>query len=293
MTRRDFFKLAIRQLLPADGPDFWSEYRAGRITHFEALRRYFAEIRASEAQVLAVVDQMELDPGLPQDVADLRRAGWKVVVTSAGCDWYIRRLLAQAGVELEVHSNPGRFVPGLGLQMEMPVGSPFLSPMLGVDKARIVRHHLEAGRTVAFAGDGFPDEEAALLVPGRLRFAHGDLADVLEQKGETFQPFDALVRYRTADSVLRVTATRIRLAGGHHPLDWHQQGVLGPAEGRSGCRTLFIIDLGRPYRRGRVAFREVSVCRLVRPPEKRRSHQALRAIRIRDYDKAVHRQRER
>ena len=143
MTRRDFFKLAIQQLLPPDGPDFWGEYRAGRITHFEALRRYFAEIRASEAEVLAVVDQMDLDPGLPQAVADLQRAGWEVIVTSAGCDWYIRRLLAQAGVELEVHSNPGRFVPGLGLQMEMPVGSPFLSPTLGVDKARIVRQHLE------------------------------------------------------------------------------------------------------------------------------------------------------
>ena len=190
MTRRDFFKLAIRQLLPGDGPDFWSEYRAGRMTHFEALRRYFAEIRASEAEVLAVVNLMELDPGLPQAVAELQRAGWKVVVTSAGCDWYIRRLLAQAGLELEVHANPGRFVHGMGLQMEMPIDSPFLSPTLGVDKARIVRHHLEAGRTVAFAGDGFPDEEAALLVPACLRFARSDLAGVLQQKGETFQPFD-------------------------------------------------------------------------------------------------------
>jgi 2-hydroxy-3-keto-5-methylthiopentenyl-1-phosphate phosphatase len=139
---------------------------------------------------LKVVDQMELDPGLPQAVADLRQAGWKVIVTSAGCDWYIRRLLAQAGVELEVHSNPGRFVPGFGLQMEMPVGSPFLSPMLGVDKVRIVQHLMEESRTVAFAGDGFPDEEAALLVPGSLRFARNDLADVLRQKGETFRPFD-------------------------------------------------------------------------------------------------------
>ena len=190
MTRQDFFKLAIQQLLPPDGPDFWGEYRAGRITHFEALRRYFAEIRASEAAVLAIVDQMELDPGLPQAVAQFREAGWQVIVTSAGCDWYIRRLLAQAGVELEVHSNPGRFVSGLGLQMQMPVGSPFLSPTLGIDKAQVVRRHLEKGRTVAFAGDGFPDEEAALLVPGRLRFACGDLADVLKQKGEPFQPFD-------------------------------------------------------------------------------------------------------
>jgi 2-hydroxy-3-keto-5-methylthiopentenyl-1-phosphate phosphatase len=191
MTRRDFFKLAIEHLLPPDGPNFWSEYRTGRITHFEALQRYFAEIRATEAEVLAVVARMELDPGLPQAVANLRIAGWEVVVTSAGCDWYIRRLLAQAGVELEVHSNPGRFVPGQGLKMELPMASRFLSPTLGVDKAQVVRHHREQGRIVAFAGDGFPDEEAAMIVPGGLRFARGDLADVLTQNGEPFKAFEA------------------------------------------------------------------------------------------------------
>src|SRR5262249_35056412 len=115
---------------------------------------------------------------------------WKVVVTSAGCDWYIRRLLAAAGVKVEVHANPGRFEAGKGLLMEMPTGSPYLSPTLGVDKARIVRSHLEAGRTVAFAGDGFPDRESARLVPGDFRFARGDLADVRQREGQPFHPFD-------------------------------------------------------------------------------------------------------
>jgi len=191
MTARDFFKLAIQQLLPPDVTNFWSEYRAGNITHFQALKKYFAEIRKSEAEVLNVVDQMELDPALPRAVADLRTAGWQVIVTSAGCEWYIRRLLGRAGVELEVHSNPGRFEEGRGLLMELPLGSQFLSSTLGVDKAAVVRHHAESGRSVAFAGDGFPDEEAARLVPGHLRFARGDLADVLEKHGEPFQPFSA------------------------------------------------------------------------------------------------------
>ncbi len=126
MTARDFFKLAIQQLLPPDVSNFWHEYRAGQITHFQALQKYFAEIRKSEAEVLQVVDQMELDPALPQAVADLRRAGWQVIVTSAGCEWYIRRLLGRAGVELEVHANPGRFEEGRGLLMELPLGSKFL-----------------------------------------------------------------------------------------------------------------------------------------------------------------------
>lgn len=190
MTRHDFYKLALESLLPADVPDYWEEYRSGAITHFEGLRRYFAAIRASEQDVLAVVERMELDPQLPAAIESLRNAGWDVVVTSAGCEWYIRQLLSAAGVDIEVHANPGRFALGQGLLMEMPTKSPFWSPMLGVDKAGVVRHFLREGRTVAFAGDGFPDAAPARLVPDDLRFARGDLADVLQRERLPFHPFD-------------------------------------------------------------------------------------------------------
>ena len=190
MTRHDFYKLAIESLLPPDVPDYWAEYRAGTITHFEALRRYFAAIRAPEEAVLSVVRRMELDPDLPNAIGELQRAGWKIVVTSAGCDWYIRRLLTEAGVEVEVHSNPGQFVPGKGLLMEMPLGSPFLSQSLGVDKTAIVRSYVESGGPVGFAGDGFPDADPARLVPGDLCFARGDLADVLRTERLPFHAFE-------------------------------------------------------------------------------------------------------
>jgi 2,3-diketo-5-methylthio-1-phosphopentane phosphatase len=191
MTRHDFFKLAIESLLPPGTPDYWSQYRTGDITHFEALRRYFASIRASEHEVLRVVDGMELDPQLSSAIESLHQAGWQVVVVSAGCDWYIRRLLKHANVEIEVHSNPGRFVEGKGLQMEMPVGSPYLSQTLGVNKTGVVQRFLAEGCTVAFAGDGFPDAEAARLVADDLRFGRADLATVLRDEGLPFKPFDA------------------------------------------------------------------------------------------------------
>ena len=54
MTRHDFYRLALAELLPPETPDYWAEYRAGTITHFEALRRYFASIRATEGEVLAL-----------------------------------------------------------------------------------------------------------------------------------------------------------------------------------------------------------------------------------------------
>ncbi len=190
MTCWDFYALAARSLLPPDMPDYWAQYRAGRLTHFEALQAIFASIRADLPTVRAVVDRMELDADLPRALAQLKRAGWDVVVTSAGCDWYIRILLDEAGVSLPVWSNPGRFEEGRGLLMELPRGSRYFSPSLGIDKAAVVREGIARGRRVAFAGDGFPDADAARLVAAELRFAHGDLANVLSKEGLGFHRFE-------------------------------------------------------------------------------------------------------
>jgi 2-hydroxy-3-keto-5-methylthiopentenyl-1-phosphate phosphatase len=189
MTRNDFYKLAVETLIPPDMPPYWQEYRSGRKTHFEALQAIFATIRADEATVLDVVRRMEIDPELMSAVDELDRSGWSVVVASAGCEWYIRRLLAGLEGRVEVHSNPGRFEAGRGLLMELPTRSPYYCGKIGIDKAAIVRKAIEAGRTVAFAGDGFPDLDAALLVPPERRFARGDLADSLRELGSAFHPF--------------------------------------------------------------------------------------------------------
>src|SRR5271166_4763796 len=190
MTRHDFYRLATQSLLPPDLPDYWGQFRAGKLTHFEALQAIFASIRVDRAAVLAVVERMELDPDLPAALDRLKQAGWDVVVTSAGCDWYIQILLAKAGVTLPVWSNPGRFEEGRGLLMELPKSSPFFSPSLGVDKAAVVREGISSGRRVAFAGDGFPDADAARLVSSELRFARGDLAHVLTKEGLAFHRFE-------------------------------------------------------------------------------------------------------
>lgn len=190
MTRHDFYMLAARSLLPTDMPDYWAQYRAGQLTHFEALRAIFASIRADLDTVRAVVDQMELDRDLPRSLSQLRRSGWDVVVTSAGCDWYIRILLDKAGVALPVWSNPGRFEECRGLLMELPGGTPYFSPSLGVDKAAVVREGIASGRRVAFAGDGYPDADAARLVPAELRFARGDLANVLSEERLAFHHYE-------------------------------------------------------------------------------------------------------
>jgi len=189
LTQHDFYELVRRELLPRGTPNYWDQYRAGVITHFEALAGYFASITADEATVLALVDRMEIEPRLKSAVAELQAAGWKIIIASAGCRWYIDRLLASRDVQLELHANLGTFQPGRGLVMELPTKSPFFSPTHGIDKAAVVRRSLAGARMVAFAGDGFPDLDAAKLVPANIRFARGDLAEALTREGLSFHPF--------------------------------------------------------------------------------------------------------
>lgn len=106
MTANDFYKLVAERLLPPDALTPWEDYRKGSITHFEALLRIFGRLRASPEVLDAILSDMQPDPELATAMARLRAAGWEVVVTSAGCDWYIRRILAEAGVKVEVHANP-------------------------------------------------------------------------------------------------------------------------------------------------------------------------------------------
>jgi 2-hydroxy-3-keto-5-methylthiopentenyl-1-phosphate phosphatase len=189
MTTAEFYKLVAERLLPPGALAPWEDYRAGRITHFAALKTIFGRIRAPQDQVLDIVRDMRPDPNLAASVAKLRAAGWEVVVASAGCEWYIRHILAGIGLTVELHANPGVYRPGGPLVMDAATDSPFYCPELGVDKAAIVRFHLGRGLPVAFAGDGFADLPASLLVHAELRFARADLAKALREQGKPFRPF--------------------------------------------------------------------------------------------------------
>lgn len=188
LTRHDYYQLVRDQLIPVETTDYWTEYRAGRMTHFEALAAYFAAARPDESALLRLVDQTGLDEHLAEDIAALRAAGWRVVVVSAGCRWYIDRLLAAAGVQLEVHSNPGRVVDGR-LSMNLDRSSPFFGIENGIDKAAVMRAVVAESDLVAFAGDGPPDLAPALMVPAERRFATGFLADELDRQGAPYRRF--------------------------------------------------------------------------------------------------------
>jgi 2,3-diketo-5-methylthio-1-phosphopentane phosphatase len=189
VSRHDFFELAVERFVRQDAPAYWREYQAGHLTHFEAMRGIYSHIRCNEETLNQTIRDMRVDPELGSAVDLLRHAGWDVIVVSAGCDWYISRHLAAAGVELTVHTNPSVFDPERGLRMQAPVNSPFFSVTHGVDKKAVVRDAQRRYKRVAFAGNGQPDLAAAIITDPGLRFARGWLARELEERGETFRRF--------------------------------------------------------------------------------------------------------
>lgn len=187
MTDRDFFRLAL-ECLPQTAASFWEDYEQGKISHFQALATIFSGLRCPESKIISLLTEMGLSKGITADCRRLHREGWRLIIASAGCAWYIEKLLSPLGIEAEIHANPGHFSKQEGLIMQLPFSSPFFCRETGIDKTRLVQTTLGQG-LVAFAGDGRPDLGPALLVHPSLRFAKGRLAEELTNKGESFQPF--------------------------------------------------------------------------------------------------------
>lgn len=191
LCRNEFYQLVSSRLLQSDTSSFWQQFLNGSLSHLEVLQAYFGAIRATEAEVLGLLPAMKLEPRFAELAEDLQHSGWKIIVASAGCSWYIERLLRPTGIDLEIYANPGRWVGGeQGLVMSPPRESRFYHPMYGIDKAAIVREALAQAGTVAYAGDGLTDVPALLLLPADRRFAKRDSAAELKRLGEGFHPFD-------------------------------------------------------------------------------------------------------
>lgn len=191
ITDVDVYALIAERYTPGDRPDYFADYRAGRITHFEAMQAFFHFAPSEPRAWDRLLRETKPDPRLADCVGRLEASGWDLIIASGGSSCYIEQILRTAGVSATIHSNPGEIVEGRGLVLRLPEESPFFSPHSGIDKAGVVRAAIERYRNVAFAGDGPPDVEPALLVPPSLRFARRFLAQALDDRGERYQLYGA------------------------------------------------------------------------------------------------------
>ena len=189
ITRHDFF-LRVLDRYP-EARRHWDDFLEHRISHFESLRRIFAHPSGGRDELLELAHETEIEPQLGVWIGRLQEAGWKIIVVSAGCDWYIRTLFRAQNVDLPIIGNPGDVSDAGRLEMRLPDSNEFYySAEIGIDKKKIIECVSEVASVVAFAGDGRPDLAAARLVPEELRFAREWLAESLDKEQLPYRPFE-------------------------------------------------------------------------------------------------------
>lgn len=190
LTRQDYFWLILERHNPPGAQNYWDRFKAGELTHFEALGGIFASLRTDLAGAEELVRALDPAPGLAAAARRLQAAGWELVIASSGCAWYIERFLAWQGLFATVHASPGSFAPATGLRMRLPTESPFCHPGTGVHKPAIVQDALSRDLVVAVAGDSGTDRAGLLLVSPDRRFVTRHLAREFGAEGIPFRHFD-------------------------------------------------------------------------------------------------------
>lgn len=164
ITKIDFFHLVIDRLLEERDIEPWEDFEAGKITHFEALKRIFEKIRLTTEELHEFIREIPVEECFLDTVEFCRKNNIDIYIVSAGADYYIKYILEKLGVKnnINIVANKSLYKPGAGLEMfRLDEDSPFYSYEYGVAKANAVKHLKNQNKKVVFAGDGTPDFVAA------------------------------------------------------------------------------------------------------------------------------------
>jgi 2,3-diketo-5-methylthio-1-phosphopentane phosphatase len=191
----------ITRLQLASAWELEERWRAGEIGSAECLALQWGLVRLPEAELLAVLDSLELDETFPAFVAFCRERGADLAVLSDGLDLYAERMLRRLGLRpcvqpeifpppeggLALYTNHGEWTPQ-GVRVTFPCPERECDAC-GTCKTARLRRLRPGYRRLIYVGDGYSDMCAARHAD--VRFARSHLADYCRQQGLTFFPFES------------------------------------------------------------------------------------------------------
>lgn len=165
------------------------QLHAGQITLREAWARQVALLDGNRLDEMArwAVAHTPLRAGAPELLALLRRHAIPTSIVSGGLEFYIRPVLANAGIDLPVLSDTVVPRPGGRLELDHPYGHATCR-LCGICKAQVAYPPGGPSIRTAFAGDGSTDRYAAEVAD--LVFARRRLKLFCEKAGIPHVPFD-------------------------------------------------------------------------------------------------------
>lgn len=177
----------------------WQEYLSGHRSHLNALQEMFSRLRLPEAELLKIIDTIKWDHSFLKVAAYCQEMKIPLYICSAGCDYYIQRLVSKYLQEYNITlvSNHGVYDQQTGLKLVPPSeDSPYYDAEVGISKAAIVNSLQQQGYEVIYAGDGPPDFSPAQIAD--VVFAKKNLLEKCQEAGiatQAFETFDNVLTY--------------------------------------------------------------------------------------------------
>ena len=177
----------LSQLAAPEWEALEADWLAGRIDAATCMRRQIALIEGSDADLDAVLDEIDLDPGFTAFAAWCADHAIPLTVVSDGVDYFIRRILARHDLDLPIVSN--RLVGEAGMRaLAQPHRREGCAAGAGVCKCEATGAHLGQTELMVYIGDGRSD----FCVSHRadVLFAKDSLADYVASRGEAHHRFE-------------------------------------------------------------------------------------------------------
>lgn len=199
ITPEDFFWYVSKEYLDEQALKPWQLYLEGKETHLNALNRIFSEIREPVKSFDAFIKKIPYDKTFPEVAALCREKKIPFYICSAGCDYYIDRIIGEYMKMFDIHlvTNRGVYSEQNGLKMlPLPEESPYYNAEVGISKAAVVKKLKDEGYFVVFAGDGPPDAAPAALAD--VVFAKKILLELCKKQNIScveFNGFDEIFDY--------------------------------------------------------------------------------------------------
>lgn len=192
ISKKDFFWYAIENLLEKTDIQPWNDYKNGRITHFEALRRIFSKIRSNKEAFDDFIFSLPIEECFVDTVKYCKTNAIDFYIVSAGADYYIELILRKLKVfdDIKLIANKGVYSQEKGLEMFKPDASlPYYSENYGVGKGLFAADLRKKYDKIVFAGDGNPDIEVAKFAD--VVFARDTLLKLCKDNNITTKEFNS------------------------------------------------------------------------------------------------------
>lgn len=188
------------RLLERFADPYWrvveEEWRAGRIGSRECMVRQIDLVRATEAQIDAFIDEIEIDPGFPDFVRLCAEGGHDLTIVSDGLDRTVGTVLERAGLgALPYRANRFEFAGGDRWRLRFPFGKSDCRVLAGHCKCGSLETLSRVPRIVV--GDGRSD--FCMASQADLVLAKGALAEHCRNSGLPHLPFTS---FETATMLL-------------------------------------------------------------------------------------------